>query len=871
MTKLNDMGKLIVSFFACLLLCLPAAQCQLNDDFSDGDFIRNPVWVGSTNAFLVNGSHELQSNSLTANETFYLSTAQTLAVAVQWEFSVRFEFNTSSTNYCDIYLVASDAELLSESNTGYFVRIGNTKDEISLYRRDGVGQTLLIDGEDRTLDKSNSKLKIKVSRDTQGKWMLWRSVDGSGYLLEGSANDNRYTESAYFGILIRQSTSTFFQKHFFDDITVSNFVPDTQPPQIKETTVISDHQLDILFDEPVDAGSAAEQDNYVAGGGIGSPATAEPDAANPALVHLSFAQPFANGNEYTLDINGIKDIIGNAATHVTVRFVYYKSKIYDVVINEIMADPSPPVALPDNKWIELKNNSRYALNLRGWTIGHSNGVTGLLPDFTLQPDSFVLVCAASSLSSMSTYGGVIAVTNFPGLVQSGELIYLKNEKHETIHAVQYDAAWYGNELKKAGGWSLEMIDANKACTGVANWSASTGTAGGTPGRPNSIAGISAENSAAKLLRTYVETDNTIVLYFDKTLDSITASNQDAYILTNGLSAASVVVNAPLFNSVTLTTTSPIFEGTMYNITVNGLADCTGNPVTDNDALFARASTAAPMDLVINEILFNPRPAGADYVELYNRSQKAIDLAAIYLANRSSTNEISNLTQVMSGHQIVFPGDYALLTSQVQPVLDEYPSSVKSSFVQMRSLPSFPDDKGNVVITNQQGEIIDEVVYSEKWHFPLITNPEGVSLERLNADGESVQSNFHSASTTAGYGTPGAKNSQQLITDPFKGMIDLSHEVFSPDNDGTDDFLTINYKFPAAGFVTNITIFDANGRMVRRLQKNSLSGINGYYKWDGLGEQNNKLAQGIYIIFTEIFSSDGVKKIFKNTVVLARRF
>ena len=154
---------------------------------------------------------------------------------------------------------------------------------------------------------------------------------------------------------------------------------------------------------------------------------------------------------------------------------------------------------------------------------------------------------------------------------------------------------------------------------------------------------------------------------------------------------------------------------------------------------------------------------------------------------------------------------------------------------------------------------------------MITNPEGVSLERLNADGESVQSNFHSASTTAGYGTPGAKNSQQLITDPFEGMINLSHEVFSPDNDGTDDFLTIDYKFPAAGFVTNITVFDANGRMVRRLQKNSLSGITGYYKWNGLGEQNNKLAQGIYIIFTEIFSSDGVKKIFKKTVVLARRF
>ena len=104
----------------------------------------------------------------------------------------------------------------------------------------------------------------------------------------------------------------------------------------------------------------------------------------------------------------------------------------------------------------------------------------------------------------------------------------------------------------------------------------------------------------------------------------------------------------------------------------------------------------------------------------------------------------------------------------------------------------------------------------------------------------------------------------------KDEIVVTPEIFSPDNDGIDDFADINYSFPSVGYVANITIFDASGRPVRYLQKNALSGIKGNYRWDGLGDKNQKLPQGIYIIYTEIFNTEGKKKQFKNTIVLARR-
>ncbi|HEY5408546.1 MAG TPA: gliding motility-associated C-terminal domain-containing protein, partial [Ginsengibacter sp.] len=205
------------------------------------------------------------------------------------------------------------------------------------------------------------------------------------------------------------------------------------------------------------------------------------------------------------------------------------------------------------------------------------------------------------------------------------------------------------------------------------------------------------------------------------------------------------------------------------------------------------------------------------------------------------------------------------------VKNQYITTNPDAFVTVGSMPSFSDDAGFVIILNGQGNVVDEVDYSDKWQFPLISNTEGVSLERINYDGPSVQSNFHSAATSSGYGTPGYKNSQYSLPDDVPGDITVTPNIFSPDNDGHDDFATINYSFPSPGYVSNITIFDASGRTVRYLEKNSLNGTKGYYRWDGLDDKNRQLPQGIYIIYTEIFNAAGKKKQFKNTIVLARKY
>ncbi len=443
---------------------------------------------------------------------------------------------------------------------------------------------------------------------------------------------------------------------------------------------------------------------------------------------------------------------------------------------------------------------------------------------------------------------------------------------KTIHAVQYSSEWYQNELKKDGGWTLEMIDTKNPCSGFSNWKASNDTKGGTPGQKNSIDGVNQDDNAPKLLRAFAVNSTTVTLVFDEPLDSLKAATINNYTIDNGISATGAISISPVFDKVNITLSAAVNPGIVYTITASNTTDCRGNVIgSKNVARFGLSQEADSLDIVINEILFNPKPMGVDYVELYNRSQKIIDLSHVYMANRSSSNIISSVQQLTSESILLFPGDFMALTSDPAAVKSQFITTNPDAFIAIKSMPSYADDKGNVIILNNQGAIIDEIAYSDKWHFPLISNTEGVSLERIDYEGQSVQSNFHSAATSAGYGTPGYKNSQYRVNEQPQGEIKITPGIFSPDNDGIDDFATIDYSFPSAGYVTNVTIFDASGRAVRYLQRNSLSGIKGYYRWDGLDDKNRQLPQGIYIIYTEIFNTDGKKKQFKNSIVLARKY
>jgi gliding motility-associated-like protein len=132
-------------------------------------------------------------------------------------------------------------------------------------------------------------------------------------------------------------------------------------------------------------------------------------------------------------------------------------------------------------------------------------------------------------------------------------------------------------------------------------------------------------------------------------------------------------------------------------------------------------------------------------------------------------------------------------------------------------------------------------------------------------------NWHSASEDCGFGTPSYENSQHVEDhEPGKNKIKIVPEVFSPNNDGYHDVVQLYYEFDQPGYVANITIFDARGRIVRKLVNNELLGMEGSFTWNGLNDSNSIPVMGIYLFFIEIYDLKGNVSHYKRTCVLAKK-
>jgi flagellar hook assembly protein FlgD len=157
---------------------------------------------------------------------------------------------------------------------------------------------------------------------------------------------------------------------------------------------------------------------------------------------------------------------------------------------------------------------------------------------------------------------------------------------------------------------------------------------------------------------------------------------------------------------------------------------------------------------------------------------------------------------------------------------------------------------------------------------LISNREGISLERISYQSATQNANnWFSASNLSGNATPGRTNSQiQKLKSKTGRFFSTNQTTISPDNDGFEDFISINYQLPYSDYVATIQIYDQEGRYIKQLLNNELIGMEGFINWDGSDFNNQKSPIGKYVIFITAFSLEG-KSVLKEKipVILATRF
>jgi len=860
--------------FITLLMLFPLVlSAQLNDNFSDGDFSDNPEWMGNLASFIVNPEFQLQLNS-SGDGTSYLSTSLNTNGLTEWRIWTKLAFSPSDNNNARIYLVA-DQSNVSEPLNGYYLKLGESgsADAIELYRQSGTAEYFICRGEDGLIANSFA-IRIRVVRTPEGVWSIYADPTGGEDLqFQASGEDPTWESYSYFGIFCKY-TSSNATKFYFDDVYAGPAIIDDIKPQLLSADITGSNKVSLLFSEPVDAVSASNTENYSVDQGIGYPVSAVRDNISLSTVNLTFSQPVNQGVVYNITVRDVADLAGNIMVPANLPFAFYNVQPFDVLINEIMADPDPPVGLPNYEYVELYNASDLPVQLENWEL--SIGTTKkILTRASIAPQSFLILASSAAATELSAYGTVMSFSSL-SLVNSGTILTLRDGNGSVVHSVAYIDGWYRDNIKENGGWSLEQIDPMNPCGEAGNWRASNGQNGGTPGSINSVNSPNADQSAPAIEKVSIAGESIVRVFFTEAMDSLSLSNPAWYSVDNGLgNPLGISLYSPDYRSVSLVFGGTISDGTIYTLTMQaGFTDCAGNATsTVLTARFAVPATIEVNDIVINEVLSDPRTNGTDFVEIYNRSEKVLDLKSLWLATRdATTGELASAKETAPDGRLMFPEEYLVLTQNAATVQSEYFSPAPSAFVQMASLPSYSNEEGVVVLITPLLDVVDEFTYYPALHFALLNTTDGVSLERVNYDRPASEpGNWHSAAQNVGFATPGYQNSQFMRPPDSGDEIVIDPEIFSPDNDGYNDMLGITCNLTEPGSSITIRIFDSNGRLVRLLVKNEPAGTSNLYTWDGVTEDREKASIGIYIIYVEVFNLAGKTKQFKKAAVLGGTF
>lgn len=234
----------------------------------------------------------------------------------------------------------------------------------------------------------------------------------------------------------------------------------------------------------------------------------------------------------------------------------------------------------------------------------------------------------------------------------------------------------------------------------------------------------------------------------------------------------------------------------------------------------------PKSIVINELLLSPPTTGEKYIELFNSSTEAINLADLYLTYRNKEESVSATSWLLvTNDYLLQPNSYVVLTPYPDALARLYPEQNSQTFVERIDFPSISTTYSEVALhAHSNGEMVDQVIYRRQWLGDTSNDRTGFSLERISpsADGtkkESWQRAQENGSNKNTGGTPGRPNSVKGI--PFPNGD--HHTAEWPD----DPILTYEQVDPLLRVyapLATLTIYSMNGDLLMTSQGEEIPNI-----------------------------------------------
>lgn len=423
----------------------------------------------------------------------------------------------------------------------------------------------------------------------------------------------------------------------------------------------------------------------------------------------------------------------------------------DIAINEIMYAPLSN----EPEWVEVFNRSSSAKNLKKWKLGDNAASTVITNnDVFIQPASYLVLSKDSSITNYFPNVSSFIVFNLPALNNTGDAVVLKDSLSVLIDSLSYMPDWGGS----SGGKSLERISVNFSSILKANWGTSQSIFRATPGNINSITqkdndlkissfknknsytiiGEPAEFEIKIINKGLNASSNYLVnLFNDVNKDSIPQTGE-LLGQVNGTSLASADSSLLLFS------TNNFLQGKNYFIAkleVNPDDDSTNNISFTN--FFGAVVNEIRNDIVINEIMYAPNSPEPEWIEIFNRSTKVVDLKNYKVADNADT-----ITAVLNS-TILNPGEYFLITTDT--TIKKYYNVL--SRLAVANIPSLNNSGDKLILLDSLNRTIDSLQYFSSWG-----GSNGKSLERISVSQSATDSSNWKTSKSKYKATPGYINS-----------------------------------------------------------------------------------------------------------------
>ncbi|WP_372755029.1 lamin tail domain-containing protein [Labilibaculum sp.] len=862
-----------------ILIYVGEDELTINEDFETeglNNWLNTSDWMYSSYQ-TINGNYSLKHNLSEEFGTSYISRSlpgfDPSGSAIHWSFIIRNgEWDPTSGNKFAFHVLMDDSTP-EMATSDYLVGVNQTgsSDLLSFWNLDEEGnKNVLLESEFNW--NENEAVAISLSYHPGGLWSISYNRLGSKEnwtFLASIQSEPQGDDKEWFCALgFTFETASRAGNLWFDDLKVEAI---NTAPFLKSYEIVSADTLLLEYSESLDFLKSSLLKNFNlerTDGEVYSMQIASGED-NKDLV-LVLDEELTTG-DYLLELLNITDTKGAVQDQESITFGYFaEAKVNDVVINEIMADEDPSAGLPKYEYIELYNTSEFPISVEDWILKVSEKERVLSLD-TIAAYGYLILCSNAAAVELSEYGSVLAMNSFPALSNSGDSIEIQSKEKLRIDQITYNDSWYQNDDKSNGGWSIERIDPENTAWQEMNWKASVDELGGTPGALNSIDSENSDNIAPVLLTCSFVAENCIQLVFNEAMASDGIFDLNNYQLTPEL-VKPVRINQidEIGKEFQMYFQNDLIVNSQYKLLVSSeVKDLAENSLEITEYSFWVPGIIASGDLIVNEVLFNPYPNGVDFVEIVNISDKVLDISQLKIATRDESYKLTD--EIFLSERFLSNMEYLLVTEDSLNIQENYFTSNPDAFIQVKSMPSFADDEGRVVLVSND-EIIDDFSYSEEMHFQLLTDKEGVSLERINPLGETnSDSNWQSAAQTVGFGTPGLQNSVFSDLDVVESEVSLSPKLFSPDNDGIDDRLQINFNLQKDGFLTNVRIYNSIGIEIRRLANNLNLAKEDSLFWDGLTSNQERASIGVYIVYIELFSPEGEVQNYKKTCVLGGKF